>query len=395
MSKRLYLDIHVIQTVPPSCLNRDDTGSPKTAIYGGVQRARVSSQSWKRAMREMFKENLDEACLGVRTKKIVELIVERVKQRSEVPVEGVEGKVIDTINLASAKAEKPIIPTSAKKAKKRNNDKDSDNDNTKDVDALFFIGNVEADNLADLVLAWIMDDRKPTKNDVQSALNQDKNNQSHAIEIALFGRMVAKAPDLNTDASSQVAHALSTHRVDIEYDYFTAVDDLASEDNRGAAMIDTVEFDSATFYRYATIAVHELFGQLAHDVDVTALAASEFVKAFITSMPTGKQNAFANRTPADAVLVSLRTDQPLNLVGAFEEAVRLKPDESGYVKPSIDRLVKYYQKVVPVLIDAPQQSWGIGVDLSGVAELPDLSTLLLSINSALSSDLGSTIVDGN
>jgi CRISPR system Cascade subunit CasC len=201
--------------------------------------------------------------------------------------------------------------------------------------------------------------------------------------------MVADDPSLNADASAQVAHAISTHRVDIEYDYFTAVDDRAPEDNAGAGMIGTVEFDSATLYRYATVAVHELFGQLADNTEVTAHAMTEFTKAFVTSMPTGKQNTFANRTPADAVLLCIRTDQPINLVGAFEEAVKAKSDESGFVAQSIDKLSKYNSNVISTFVDAPMKSWCIGADIEGAEKLTDMTTLLASISDFVTQTFGS------
>jgi CRISPR system Cascade subunit CasC len=360
MNKRLYLDFHVIQTVPPSCLNRDDTGSPKTAIYGGVQRARVSSQSWKRAVREMFKENLDEASLGVRTKKIVDLVAEKILASSECTSDEAFTRAETIINAAG-------VTTKDQEAK-----------------ALFFMSNQQAENLAALALL----EEKPDKKTVQAALNKGL-----GIDIALFGRMVADDPSLNADASAQVAHAISTHRVDIEYDYFTAVDDRAPEDNAGAGMIGTIEFDSATLYRYATIAIHELYEQLARDVDATSRTVSEFARAFVTSMPTGKQNTFANRTPADAVLVSLRTDQPINLVGAFEEAVRLRSNESGYVKPSVVKLAEHHQKIVATFAEAPLQSWNIGVDIESSENPGGLNGLLRALEHAVSTSFESLAAD--
>jgi CRISPR-associated protein Cas7/Cse4/CasC subtype I-E len=144
----------------------------------------------------------------------------------------------------------------------------------------------------------VVENPKPGVKESQLALRLNP-----GIDIALFGRMVADDPTLNTDACAQVAHSISTHKVSNEYDYFTAVDDFSSEDSAGAGHIGTVEFNSSTLYRYATVAVHELYKQLAGD---TADAVCEFVRAFICSMPTGKQNTFANRTLPDAVLVALR-----------------------------------------------------------------------------------------
>lgn len=351
---RTYVDFHVIQTVPPSCVNRDDTGSPKTAMYGGVQRARVSSQSWKRAIREMFKQNFDESELGTRTKKIVDMVGECILEKDP----------SITADEAQGKAEKVVEATGIKL-------KDSE------AEALFFMSAKQAENLAQLAL-----DGEYSKKDAQLALKKGT-----GVDIALFGRMVADVPSLNTDASSQVAHAISTHRVDNEYDYFTALDDRAPEDNVGAAMIDTVEYNSSTLYRYATVAAHELVCQLDGSREATAAVVREFAKAFITSMPTGKQNTFANRTLPDAVLVSIRKDQPINLVGAFEEPVHSN-QSSGHVAESKKKLVDYWLKVNSDYCDKPLFSWAVGDGLSGVGERVTLNELLHEIETELSSCKG-------
>lgn len=144
----------------------------------------------------------------------------------------------------------------------------------------------------------------------KAALSRD-----HSVDVALFGRMVADDANLNVDAACQVAHAISTHAVATEFDYYTAVDDQNPAEETGAGMIGTIEFDSATLYRYATINVPALLRSLG-DTEATAQAVEAFVRSFATSMPTGKQNTFANRTAPDAVVVMVRPDRPVNLVGA-------------------------------------------------------------------------------
>lgn len=308
-TERFYVDIHVLQTVPPSCLNRDDTGSPKTAVYGGVTRARVSSQSWKRAMRIMFLEQMPHEKLGVRTKKIVLLLSDALKEM---------GYAGDQTTAAQS-----VLEAAGLKIKSAQ----------EGTNALFFISRSQIDALAKLAMDCpeILDSN-PSKENKAKAHQALNNNPS--IDVALFGRMVADDPSLNTDASAQVAHAISTHKVSNEYDYFTAVDDLSEKDNAGAGHIGTVEFNSSTLYRYATIAVHELHRQLKEDTDK---AVVEFVRAFTCAMPTGKQNTFANRTMPDALLVTVRTNQPLSLVGAFERPV--PAGDEGYVAESVKRLL--------------------------------------------------------
>ncbi|MCL2111326.1 MAG: type I-E CRISPR-associated protein Cas7/Cse4/CasC [Clostridiales bacterium] len=351
-NSKMYIDFHVIQTVPPSCVNRDDTGSPKTAVYGGVRRARVSSQSWKRAMREMFRENFDESELGVRTKRIVGLV------QSEILKINPEKSDDDALKLA-----KKVINAAEVK--------------TKDAEAkaLFFMSAKQAENLARLALSGQFG-----KKEAQEALKEGT-----GVDIALFGRMVAKPVSLSSDASAQVAHAISTHRVDNEYDYFTAVDDMAPEDNAGAGMIGTIEYNSSTLYRYATVAGHSLFEELSKSSEATAKAVKEFARAFITSMPTGKQNTFANRTLPDGVVVSIRADQPINLVGAFEMPIAAK--EAGYSKESMVRLISYAEKTYGDYFGEPLHAWVISESLSSLGEAVALPKLLEDLEAKVSAML--------
>ncbi|MDD4081614.1 MAG: type I-E CRISPR-associated protein Cas7/Cse4/CasC [Eubacteriales bacterium] len=350
---RLYVDIHVLQTVPPSCVNRDDTCSPKTAVYGGVTRARVSSQSWKKAMRDMFPDLFPAEELGYRTKKIVSLLAEELSKA------GVEG---DPVSSATA-----ILTAAGLKIKNAD----------VGTDALFFISRAQAKAMAALA---VHNPGLLATNPTSQAIKELKFalQQNPGIDIALFGRMVADDPSLNTDACAQVAHAISTHRVSNEYDYFTAVDDLAPEDNAGAAHIGTVEFNSSTLYRYGTLAVHALKAQLAED---TAAAVLGFVRAFITSMPTGKQNTFANRTLPDAVMVALRQDQPINLVGAFERPI-IAGDE-GYVTRSLKALSAHAQRLYGEYAGAPAKAFIIGEGLKDLGEELPFGSMLEAMNGAL------------
>lgn len=156
----------------------------------------------------------------------------------------------------------------------------------------------------------------------------------HPIDVALFGRMVADIPQLNVDAAVQVAHALSTHAVETEFDYFTAVDDENPKEDTGAGMISTIEFNSSTLYRYATVGVPQLLENLGGDIDATLRALQVFLTTFVRSMPTGHQNSFAHHTTPSLVTIALRTDQPVNLVSAFERPVR---GREGVVEESINR----------------------------------------------------------
>lgn len=316
-NKRLFLDIHAIQTLPPSNINRDDTGSPKTAQYGGITRARVSSQSWKKAMRDYFKETSDAANVGTRSLDVVRYLAGKIQKEKDMSDE-------EALNLAETAFNALGIKTSDKKVK-----------------ALFFLGNSQAMKLAKVVVSHLGADNKLDAKDLDKKVLSEILRKNPAIDIALFGRMVADNPSLNEDASSQVAHAISTHPVQTEFDFFTAVDDLAPEDNAGAGMLGTIEFNSSTLYRYANVSVHELSRQLK-DKDNTLNTLKLYIEAFAKSLPTGKVNTFANQTLPQALVVSLREDRPVNLVTAFEEAIH---SQDGYVKKSLDKLYKEYEKV--------------------------------------------------
>lgn len=201
--------------------------------------------------------------------------------------------------------------------------------------------------------------------------------------MVLFGRMVAEAASLNYDAAAQVAHSISTHAVQNEYDYFTAVDDCPDSDNAGAGHLDTVEYNSATLYRYATVNVMELERHLG--AEKAAEVVRSFGEAFIRSMPTGKQNTFANRTLPDAVYVTIREDQPVNLCGAFERAVRKSAE--GYAEPSKSALQAYAQQLYQSFAEAPAESFTVGTGLEALAPAQPLNTMLDALEEAVKENL--------
>ena len=344
MNKRLYVDFHILQTVPPSCINRDDTGSPKTAVYGGVLRARVSSQAWKHAMRAAFAENA-QLDVGKRTKKAAELVKEQIL-------------VLDPEQKKADKMAKEALKYVGIKS-----------DDKKGTDALIFISSAQAKALAELVVGGCTKDEE-----YEEALIENP-----SADMVLFGRMVAQKASLKYDAAAQVAHSISTHAVQNEYDYFTAVDDCQAEDNAGAGHLGTVEYNSSTLYRYATVNVMELAGQLG--AAQTAETVRAFGEAFLFSMPTGKQNTFANRTLPDAVYVTLREDQPVNLCGAFERAV--PRSAQGYAAPSKAALVQYAQQMYSSFAEAPAQSFTVGSGLEMLAPAQTAKAMLDALEKAV------------
>lgn len=337
-----HIDIHVIQTVPPSNVNRDDTGAPKSAVYGGVRRARVSSQAWKRATRAHFRTELDPSGLGYRTKQAASLIGERIHAlRPEMTEQERADRAGSVLKALGLKLE----------PKRRGKSEDEDDATPFESSAyLTFFSSDQLDQLAELAIST----DKPTKKEAQKQADTN-----HGISISLFGRMVADDASLNVDASVQVAHALSTHAVDTEADYYTAVDDVSEQsEESGAGMIGTIEFNSSTLYRYATLNVDALVENIG-DRQAAARAAETFVRSFIVSMPTGKQNTFANGTLPDAVVVAVRHDLPVNLVGAFE--VPVEANQGGLVQGSCTALAAYSGDVAEAYGAGPSQAFVLRV----------------------------------
>jgi CRISPR system Cascade subunit CasC len=345
---RTIIDVHILQTVPPSNLNRDDTGSPKTAIYGGVRRARVSSQAWKRAVRVAFEARLDDTLLGERTKRVGEAIAARI--RTIAP--DLEGQETDLANGALKAA--GLIK------------KEPKGGSPAEIEYLLFLSHRQQDNLARAAVTAAREGVKIDEKKAKKLANVD-----HSIDIAMFGRMVADVSDINVDAAVQVAHAISVHAVDNEFDYYTAVDDRKADAmETGAGMIGTIEFNSSTLYRYAAVDVDRLHETLG-DAAATRQAVEAFVAAFATSMPTGKQNTFANGTRPDAVMVRLRDSQPINLVGAFESPVRQTREPSGRVALAAEALAAYTVEVEKAYGDEPVAAWvtHVGARTESLAQL--------------------------
>lgn len=375
-----FVDIHIIQNVPPSCVNRDDSGSPKTAVYGGVRRLRVSSQAWKRSTRLHFDQHLTKDQLGVRTKRVVETLAARIAEISPELSEKADSLAEKVFKAAEIK-----LATAKGKAA-----------STKESTYLIFLSNSQIERLAQLAIDDSQSDEKLDDKKAQTIFKKKVKaifKEEHAVDVSLFGRMVTDDADLNVDAACQVAHALSTHAAKNEYDFFTAVDDAkatsAEAEDAGAGMMGTVEFSSATLYRYATINLGLLQENLG-SAEATLQAIAAFIDGFVRSMPTGKQNTFANRTLPDTIVVTIRDDQPVSYVGAFEEPV-LADDTHGYVGRSVSALAAQAQAIEKNYGLAPVRSLVVSLkDYDGLSELGDrvsFGELLPEVGSIIESRL--------
>ncbi|MFA3842156.1 type I-E CRISPR-associated protein Cas7/Cse4/CasC [Streptomyces aureus] len=334
-----FIDIHVVQPVPYANLNRDDTNSVKTMLYGDALRTRISSQSWKRAIREHFQDTLGDNAL--RTRRIGERVAEVLRER------GWEQALAERAGAHVAAG------SSIKWEVAKGRDKQPITNKVL-TNALVYLPEDAVEELADIAEAHkdalTTDFTGKGKNKPESALKGkiDKILVKKNGVINLFGRMLAEVDQADVDGAVQVAHAFTTHTTEIELDYFAAVDDViaAKSDETGSGHMGTAEFSTGTFYRFATVDLKELIKNLSDDSDIGLEAARElagqFLLSFIESLPQAKKNSTAPHTLPHLVHVAVRSDRPLSFAAAFEEPVR-SPQYGGYVGRSVAGIDAYSQ----------------------------------------------------
>jgi len=312
-----FIQLHYLTVYPLSNPNRDDQGRPKSAIYGGAPRLRISSQALKRAAR--LSDVMQEALaghLGERTQRIGEVI------RDTLNKEGVDG------DMAAGLAEK-VADVFGKIDEKARKDKDQIR-----TRQLAFISPEERACAIDLARKAAAGEKLPDNAALKKMVLRSADG---AADVAMFGRMLADDPDFNRAAAVQVSHALTTHRAVVEDDFYTAVDDLKrpSED-AGAGFLGEAGFGSGVFYTYACVDVALLFDNLQGDKDIAARASGALAEALATATPSGKRNAFGHQTFASYVRAEAGNRQPRSLAGAF-----FKPTEGpDILSASIEDLQK-------------------------------------------------------
>ncbi len=347
----MFVELHMLQNFAPSCLNRDDTNSPKDCEFGGYRRARISSQCLKRAIRTHFKDAalLPEENLAERTKRVVELIAGQLAEDGK-DLETAKKAVTAALGAARLKAE----PDGAEVK----------------TQYLLFLGNQEIKNLKQLVAThWEALTKQPEATEAsgkKKTAKQQKADAQNAVppevvkavdklldggkaaDLALFGRMLADLPEKNVNAACQVAHALSTNKVNMEMDFYTAVDDLKPEDSAGADMLGTVEFNSACFYRYANIDCDALLKNLQGDEDLTRKTIKAFLSASRSAIPTGKQNSSAAHNEPSFVFAVVRKSGLQSLANAFVKPARPSREDGvdkSLICNSIEAADKFWGRV--------------------------------------------------
>jgi len=326
-----FIQLHILASYPPSNLNRDDLGRPKTAVMGGTQRLRVSSQSLKRAWRDsdIFKEALSDH-IGIRTKEMGVHVYKALTTGSKLDdvLNNVEGKeAFSPVSESKAKKwAKDIanvfgkVKTLKKGKKEENPEPENDSLDELKIEQLAHFSPEEIAAIDALLGKLAQSGGDPTDDDKKLLREQHT-----AVDIAMFGRMLASAPKYNTEAAVQVSHAITVHQVAVEDDYFTAVDDLnRGEEDQGAAHIGESEFASGLFYNYVCINRDLLNENLGEDNDLVKKALRSLVEATAKIAPTGKQNSFASRAYASYILAEKGTQQPRSLSVAFLKALNGK-----------------------------------------------------------------------
>lgn len=300
----MKIEIHLLQNFAPSCLNRDDTNTPKECDFGGVRRARISSQCFKRAMRGYFKSN-NLVAAGDRTKELMRVLSERLPDANPATIK----KVLEGLAKMDAK-------------------------NPQYTSVLIFAGPGEIDALEECVKGNITEASK-----VRDAVAAART----SADVALFGRMLAEAPDNNIDAACQVGHALSTHAAALEMDFYTAVDDLSSRDDVGAGMLGYTGFQSACFYLYGLLDVDQLTKNLKGDTETTIKAVDALLQAFCNAEPSARQNSMpAHNRPSFGLFIARSSGVPTSLANAFCKPVSVRHGEPDLIGASVNALVGYH-----------------------------------------------------
>lgn len=292
-----FLQLHLLTFFPPANLNRDDTGRPKTAVVGGTTRLRLSSQALKRAWRTspVFSTALA-GHMGERTQRLGEVVLAHLRAHGTAEARAVE--IAREIGAVFGKIKDAKDPSPTR------------------IEQLAFIAPEE--RAASLALAERMaaGEKLDTK---EAGLLRTADT---AADIALFGRMLANTPKFNREAAAQVAHAITTHRVTIEDDYYTAVDDLKKPaEDAGAGFLGEAAFGSGVFYIYLCVDTALLCANLGGDSSLAATALGALAEAAATAAPSGKQNSFAAHGRAHFILAERGDAQPRTLAGGFARAV--------------------------------------------------------------------------
>jgi CRISPR system Cascade subunit CasC len=352
-----HIALHILQSFPATCLNRGDVGAPKTLRFGGVTRARVSSQCWKRAIRLEARQARGDLFGGERTRCAAEPLARSLRSL----------KVSDADLLAQLVCESFLSKKAAEGAQANPEGEETEGGNEETSGLLYFSpGEIAAiaNDLAQLdpevthqALAWAPADKKAAVKGMQKAQKAVQKTASNAAkafgrkdaaDIAIFGRMVANDHSLNIEGAGLFAHVFSTHKCDNDIDFWTAVDDRKG-DQPGASNLGYAEFNAACYYRYLAINL-DLLADANHLGPIgkkgRRQVVSTFLRAALLAVPSARQNGMNGSSLPEFVLGLVAGGQPFQLANAFESPVR--PEGTGWVKPSTEALERHFAKLKAV-----------------------------------------------
>lgn len=332
-----FIEFHLLQNFAPGNLNRDDNNMPKSCIFGGERRARISSQCQKRQIRlhPAFQEAViqHQGDVATRTKKLAITIRDHLIELGK-----------DT-HKSSTAAEKLLSLVQLKLVQPKDK---KETKNQFKTQYLLYLGSKEIADIKALAaehFELLLQDKADTKTLVK-LLKQVFKREAFAADIAMFGRMVADQTEMNIDAACQVAHAISTNAVQNDVDFFTAVEDGNNASEQGSGMMGTVFFNSACYYRYAQISLNKLKENLGHNNELTAGTCLGFLRALIDAKPSGKQNSFAAQNPVSYVRVVLReSGSPLSLSNAFSKPIDAASQNTDLETASAEALQSLFTRL--------------------------------------------------
>lgn len=335
----MLIEIHMIKNFASTNLNRDDSGSPKTCVFGGTPRSRISSQCLKHNWREYMRSNFDEQNFGIRTRKLPERIADEFKEM------GYPTEYTDEIKKAIVSLGKKEKKSSGTDGDETKNEKDS----TTTAQIVFYAPN-DIEALKNIIKDKLGEckspkDVKKVLSDIEAEVAKCKD-RAVSVDMALFGRMVTSKAFNNIEASVQVAHAIGTTKAIAESDYFAAIDDWLGNDS-GAAMLGDTDYNSACYYYYISLDVDKLADNLRYNSNKDELIKKlipSFVEAIAFADPTGKQNSFASHPLPSALLIECKDNKiPVSLANAFEKPVKADKD-GGVITQSVERVKSYVEK---------------------------------------------------
>lgn len=378
----MQFEIHLLQSFPPANLNRDENGMPKSTVFGGRPRARISSQCQKRAVRLSYQKDaaIDESHFAQRSRAWMPELKSLLTEAGIAEAQAATAAKL-ALEILGAKIEGDAVESNT----------------------ILFLGRTEIAAIADILINnWSSiepglsgkEAKFPVKDpNIPKVIEKALVDSRKPGDVALFGRMMAALPSVNVDASVQMAHAISVNTLQQEFDFFTAVDDLGASDDQGADHIGETGYNSSTYYRFANVDLDQLAENLGSPAEVPVIIRA-FAEAFIKAIPSGHQNGFAAHSLPAAVMVVVRDGQPVSLVDAFEDPIR-PSNGLSLLDKSVKALDAHWSDLHTMYGDKSVKYKGIVTRARFADQLDTLkASALTSVDDLLDKALAATAAEG-